>query len=148
MMEQVDDFLTSASVKGFRTLLMAMKVLDEQEVKQFLNKCEEAERNLITREKSLQALYSEFERDLVLVGATCVEDRLQDNVPETISDLQSAGIKIWMLTGDKLETAENIGYSCKLLNKNMEIIKCSNLEDVKKEFNDKTALVNERKIRQ
>ena len=147
-MEQVDDFLTSASVKGFRTLLMAMKVLDEQEVKQFLNKCEEAERNLITREKSLQALYSEFERDLVLVGATCVEDRLQDNVPETISDLQSAGIKIWMLTGDKLETAENIGYSCKLLNKNMEIIKCSNLEDVKKEFNDKTALVNERKIRQ
>jgi magnesium-transporting ATPase (P-type) len=87
MMDQVDDFLTSASVKGFRTLLMAMKVLDEQEVKQFLNKCEEAERNLITREKSLQALYSEFERDLVLVGATCVEDRLQDNVPETISDL-------------------------------------------------------------
>lgn len=147
MMEQVDDFLTSASVKGFRTLLMAMKVLDEQEVKQFLNKCEEAERNLITREKSLQALYSEFERDLVLVGATCVEDRLQDNVPETISDLQSAGIKIWMLTGDKLETAENIGYSCKLLNKNMEIIKCSNLEDVKREFNDKTALVNERKIK-
>lgn len=146
-MEQVDDFLTSASVKGFRTLLMAMKVLDEQEVKQFLNKCEEAERNLITREKSLQALYSEFERDLVLVGATCVEDRLQDNVPETISDLQSAGIKIWMLTGDKLETAENIGYSCKLLNKNMEIIKCSNLEDVKREFNDKTALVNERKIK-
>ena len=126
---------------------MAMKVLDEQEVKQFLNKCEEAERNLITREKSLQALYSEFERDLVLVGATCVEDRLQENVPETISDLQSAGIKIWMLTGDKLETAENIGYSCKLLNKNMEIIKCSNLEDVKREFNDKTALVNERKIR-
>jgi magnesium-transporting ATPase (P-type) len=52
-----------------------------------------------------------------------------------------------MLTGDKLETAENIGYSCKLLNKNMEIIKCSNLEDVKREFNDKTALVNERKIR-
>lgn len=52
-----------------------------------------------------------------------------------------------MLTGDKLETAENIGYSCKLLNKNMEIIKCSNLDDVKREFNDKTALVNERKIR-
>ena len=79
--------MTSASVKGFRTLLMAMKVLDEQEVKQFLNKCEEAERNLITREKSLQLLYNDFERDLVLVGATCVEDRLQDNVPETISDL-------------------------------------------------------------
>lgn len=109
MWEQVDTFLTQASVKGFRTLLMAMKILDEREVKDFLNKCEEAERNLLTREKALQQIFSDFERDLVLVGATCVEDRLQDNVPETISDLQSAGIKIWMLTGDKLETAENIG---------------------------------------
>lgn len=53
MMDQVDDFLTSASVKGFRTLLMAMKVLDQQEVTEFLNKCGEAERNLITREKAL-----------------------------------------------------------------------------------------------
>jgi P-type E1-E2 ATPase len=77
-----------------------------------------------------------------------VEDRLQDNVPETINDLQNAGIKIWMLTGDKLETAENIGYSCKLLNKKMEVIKCSTLEDVKREFNEKTALINEKKIRQ
>ena len=76
-----------------------------------------------------------------------MEDRLQDNVPDTISDLQSAGIKIWMLTGDKLETAENIGYSCKLLNKDMDIIKCSTLEDVKREFNEKTALINERKIK-
>lgn len=87
MMDQVDDFLTSASVKGFRTLLMAMKVLDQDEVTDFLTKCEEAERNLITREKALQQIFSDFERDLVLVGATCVEDRLQDNVPETISDL-------------------------------------------------------------
>ena len=79
--------MTSASVKGFRTLLMAMKVLDESEIRDFLNNCEAAERNLITREKSLQAIFSDFERDLVLVGATCVEDRLQDNVPETISDL-------------------------------------------------------------
>ncbi len=52
-----------------------------------------------------------------------------------------------MLTGDKLETAENIGYSCKLLTKEMEVIKCSTLDDVKREFNDKTALINEKKIR-
>jgi magnesium-transporting ATPase (P-type) len=76
IMEQVDDFLTSASVKGFRTLLMAMKVLDKTEVEDFLNKCAEAEGNLITREKALQQIFSDFERDLVLVGATCVEDRL------------------------------------------------------------------------
>lgn len=52
-----------------------------------------------------------------------------------------------MLTGDKLETAENIGYSCKLLNKDMHVIKCSTLEDVKREFNEKTAIVNDRMIR-
>ena len=80
-------------------------------------------------------MYDEFERDLVLIGATCVEDRLQDNVPQTIADLQKAGIKIWMLTGDKLETAENIGYSCRLLTNNMDVIKCSNEDDIKKNFN-------------
>lgn len=67
------------------------------------------------RDSILAGIYDRFERGIVLLGATAVEDRLQDNVPETIKDLQDAGIKIWMLTGDKLETAENIGYSCKLL---------------------------------
>jgi P-type E1-E2 ATPase len=64
------------------------------------------------------------------LGATAVEDRLQDNVPETINDLQEAGIKIWMLTGDKLETAENIGYSCKLLKNDMTVWKISSPTDV------------------
>lgn len=52
-----------------------------------------------------------------------------------------------MLTGDKLETAENIGYSCRLLNKSMEVIKCSTLEDVQKNFNEETAKINEEKMR-
>jgi magnesium-transporting ATPase (P-type) len=52
-----------------------------------------------------------------------------------------------MLTGDKLETAENIGYSCNLLTKNMEVIKCSNLDDVKRNFNAHTAKANEEKMR-
>lgn len=116
-------------------------------MRDFITRCEEAERNLLSREKELQKIYSEFEKELVLVGATCVEDRLQDRVPETIYDLQSAGIKIWMLTGDKLETAENIGYSCRLLNKDMEIIKCSNLADVQREFNDYKAQLNAEKIK-
>ena len=88
MMESVDDFLTTASVKGFRTLLMAMKVLEKREVEEFIQKCAEAEEDITTREKVLQQIFDEFERDLVLVGATCVEDRLQDNVPQTIADLQ------------------------------------------------------------
>lgn len=56
-----------------------------------------------------------LERDLYLLGATAVEDKLQPEVPETIADLLKAGIKVWMLTGDKLETAENIARSCRLI---------------------------------
>lgn len=90
----------------------------------------------MNRDKLLAGIYDEFERGLVLLGATAVEDRLQDNVPETINDLQEAGIKIWMLTGDKLETAENIGYSCKLLKKDMTVWKMSTLDDVKEVCSD------------
>lgn len=51
-------------------------------------------------------------------GATGIEDRLQENVPETIQALREAGMQVWVLTGDKLETAVNIAYSCKLLDQN------------------------------
>ena len=57
-----------------------------------------------------------MEQDLFLIGATVVEDKLQDNVPNTIKDLKLAGIKIWVLTGDKVDTAENIALSCNLMN--------------------------------
>ena len=55
------------------------------------------------------------ESELTLIGCTAVEDKLQDRVPRVIADLIDANIKVWMLTGDKLETAENIGFSCKLI---------------------------------
>jgi len=125
MMKDIDLFLTKASVKGLRTLLMAMRVIDESEYKAFLADISSAEKDVMNREKLLAQIYDKFERGLVLLGATAVEDRLQDNVPETINDLQEAGIKIWMLTGDKLETAENIGYSCKLLKNDMIVWKIS-----------------------
>lgn len=56
-----------------------------------------------------------WERGLHLIGATAIEDRLQDQVPETIEFMRNANIKVWVLTGDKVDTAKNIGYSCKLL---------------------------------
>jgi len=125
-MKDVDDFLNKASVKGLRTLLMAMRVIDAEEFAEFNRKVSDAEKDVMNREKLLVQIYDDFERGLVLLGATAVEDRLQDNVPQTIHELQDAGIKIWMLTGDKLETAENIGHSCKLLTKDMEVWKISN----------------------
>ena len=62
-------------------------------------------------------MIDKLENELFLIGATAVEDKLQDGVPNTIRDLLKAGIKVWMLTGDKLETAENIAKSCKLIDK-------------------------------
>lgn len=60
-------------------------------------------------------LIDDIERNLTLIGATAVEDKLQEDVPETLADFLKANINVWMLTGDKLETAENIGRSCNLL---------------------------------
>ena len=57
-------------------------------------------------------LESQIEANLRILGVSALEDKLQDRVPDTIQDLHIAGIKIWMLTGDKLETAENIGHLC------------------------------------
>ena len=56
-----------------------------------------------------------MERDLTLIGCTAIEDKLQDGVPQTIGLLREAGINIWMLTGDKMETAIEIAKSCNLL---------------------------------
>mmetsp|Transcript_39978 Transcript_39978/g.29484 ORF Transcript_39978/g.29484 Transcript_39978/m.29484 type:complete len:92 (+) Transcript_39978:807-1082(+) len=70
-----------------------------------------------------------MEKDLVLVGATCVEDRLQDRVPETIEALRNAGIKVWMLTGDKLETAIEIAKSCKVIQEGMRIIYTATIDE-------------------
>ena len=121
---------------------MGMRVLDESEYNAFAHECAEAEKDIMQRDKNLAQIYDRFERGLVLLGATAVEDRLQDNVPQTINDLQEAGIKIWMLTGDKLETAENIGYSCKLLKNEMVVWKISTQKDVEEVCSETKVLEN------
>jgi phospholipid-transporting ATPase len=67
---------------------MAMKVVTEDEKDEFLANCAVAEADLLNREVELEKVYSAFEKDLQLVGATAVEDRLQDDVPQTINALQ------------------------------------------------------------
>ena len=84
-----------------------------------------------------------MEKDLTLLGATAIEDKLQDGVPETISTLLKAKIRVWVLTGDKQETAINIGYSCKLLKNNSNLIKLntSSLEETKTKINEQLKAV-------
>jgi len=77
--------------------------------------------SLENREEKVNDAYEEIEKNLKLLGATAIEDKLQDGVPQCIERLARAGIKIWVLTGDKVETAYNIGLSCRLLTTDMEI---------------------------
>ncbi|KAK4292264.1 hypothetical protein Pmani_034959 [Petrolisthes manimaculis] len=104
---------------GLRTLCLAYKDLDEEYFQDWKSRHHDAAISLDNREAKLDAIYEEIEKDLLLLGATAIEDKLQDGVPQTIANLALAGIKIWVLTGDKQETAINIGYSCQLLTDEM-----------------------------
>ena len=80
-------------------------------------------------EKERNRLIDELENNMVLVGATAVEDKLQENVGETITFLKQAGIKIWLLTGDKISTAVNIAVAAGLIDADMDQVKID--EEVK-----------------
>ncbi|XP_050761559.1 phospholipid-transporting ATPase VB [Gymnogyps californianus] len=101
---------------GLRTLCIAKKVLNEDDFQKWANFRREAEAAIDDRDQLLMETAQHLETKLTLLGATGIEDRLQDGVPDTIEALREAGIQIWVLTGDKQETAVNIAYSCKLLN--------------------------------
>lgn len=107
---------------GLRTLCLAYKIISETDYQAWSAKYQEASASIDNREAKQDAVAELIERDLVLLGATAIEDRLQDGVPECIAKLARGGIKIWVLTGDKMETAINIGFSCNLLTRGMTLI--------------------------
>ncbi|CAF2090058.1 probable phospholipid-transporting ATPase 8 [Brassica rapa] len=108
---------------GLRTLVIAYREVDEEEYRmweeEFLNA-----KTLVTEDRDalIDAAADKIEKDLILLGSTAVEDKLQKGVPDCIEKLSQAGVKIWVLTGDKTETAINIGYACSLLREGMEKI--------------------------
>lgn len=108
--------------EGLRTLCIAQKELTEEEYLEFSQNYEKASSALTNREEAMDEVADAFERDLTLLGGTAIEDRLQDGVPQSIALLGKAGIKLWVLTGDKVETAINIGFSCNLLDNDMELL--------------------------
>lgn len=115
------DHLEEFASEGLRTLCLAEKELSEAEYQDWAARHEIASQALQNREEEMELLADEIERGLYLIGGTAIEDRLQDGVPQSIELLGQAGIKIWVLTGDKVETAINIGYSCNLLDNTMEL---------------------------
>ncbi|KAI9697394.1 MAG: hypothetical protein M1836_004672 [Candelina mexicana] len=108
--------------EGLRTLCIAQRELGEEEYETWNKEHDIAAAAVQDREDKLEKVSDMIERELTLLGGTAIEDRLQDGVPDTISLLGDAGIKLWVLTGDKVETAINIGFSCNLLNNDMDLI--------------------------
>ena len=115
LLEKTLEHLEEFSTEGLRTLLYAYKFLASDEYEQWASDYNAALVALEDRAQKMDEVGSRVECGLVLLGATGIEDKLQEGVPQAIEKLRRAGIKLWMLTGDKLETAVNIGYSCRLI---------------------------------
>uniref|UniRef100_A0A8D2Q432 Phospholipid-transporting ATPase n=1 Tax=Varanus komodoensis TaxID=61221 RepID=A0A8D2Q432_VARKO len=114
----VDEF----ALKGLRTLCVAYRTFTAEEYQEVEKRLHEARTALQQREERVAEVYNFIEDDLVLLGATGVEDKLQDKVQETIEALRLAGIKVWVLTGDKHETAVNVSLSCGHFHRTMNIL--------------------------
>ncbi|KFP25746.1 putative phospholipid-transporting ATPase IC, partial [Colius striatus] len=113
--EATEEALDVFASETLRTLCLCYRDISHDEFEAWNKKFMEASVATTSRDEALDKVYEEIENNLILLGATAIEDKLQDGVPETISRLSKADIKIWVLTGDKKETAENIGFSCELL---------------------------------
>uniref|UniRef100_A0A665V491 Phospholipid-transporting ATPase n=1 Tax=Echeneis naucrates TaxID=173247 RepID=A0A665V491_ECHNA len=114
--------LEQFATEGLRTLCFAYVDLEEGAYQEWLKEYTQVSTILKDRAQKLEECYELLEKNLMLLGATAIEDRLQSGVPETIATLMRADIKIWVLTGDKQETAINIGYSCRLVTHGMSLI--------------------------
>ncbi|XP_019380398.1 PREDICTED: probable phospholipid-transporting ATPase IH isoform X1 [Gavialis gangeticus] len=120
--DQIRSRVERNAVEGLRTLCVAYKKFTHKEY-DFLHKMLQSSMlALQDREKKLAEAYDKIEKDLILLGATAVEDRLQEKAADTIEALQKAGIKVWVLTGDKMETAAATCYACKLFRRNTQIL--------------------------
>ncbi|KAI0367307.1 phospholipid-transporting ATPase 1 [Pilatotrama ljubarskyi] len=107
---------------GLRTLCIAYRYLSEQEYMDWVRTYEAATNAISDRDEEIDKANEQIEHSLRILGATALEDKLQEGVPEAIETLHKAGIKLWILTGDKVQTAIEIGFSCNLLKSDMEIM--------------------------
>nr|XP_057934658.1 probable phospholipid-transporting ATPase VD isoform X2 [Doryrhamphus excisus] len=113
--EQTQKHLDGYAREGLRTLCIAKKVLEEEEYEAWLQRHTLAESSIDNRDELLFDSAERLETNLTLLGTTGIMDQLQEGVPETMDVLQRAGIKVWVLTGDKQETAINVAYACGLI---------------------------------
>ncbi|KAF3906618.1 hypothetical protein ABW20_dc0109055 [Dactylellina cionopaga] len=142
-LQHLEDYATD----GLRTLCLAMREIPEGEYQKWSQIYDRAATTINNRGDELDKAAELIEKELFLLGATAIEDKLQDGVPETIHTLQTAGIKVWVLTGDRQETAINIGMSCKLISEDMTliIINEESFEATRDNLNKKLAAIRNQK---
>ncbi|RHY26859.1 hypothetical protein DYB32_007279, partial [Aphanomyces invadans] len=118
----LDEHLKTFASEGLRTLVLAKREMSKADYDAWNKTYQAAATSLSDRDAMLDAAAEALEVNMTIVGATAIEDKLQVGVPNAIHSLAQAGIKIWVLTGDKEETAVNIGHACRLLNDGMQLL--------------------------
>ena len=122
----VEDHLHLFAMEGLRTLIMCQRTIAPDEFLVWHKRWQEVQlSNAVDKDIRLDLLGAELENNLELVGASAIEDKLQDGVPETIALMIDAGIRVWVLTGDKQETAVEIGKACNLITNDMKLLDLS-----------------------
>ncbi|KAJ3156875.1 hypothetical protein HDU86_003410 [Geranomyces michiganensis] len=122
LMDVTSQHLETFANEGLRTLCLSYRPISHEHYVRWEERYRAAQALIENRDEETDAVAETIERDLILMGATAIEDKLQEGVPETIALLAKAGIKIWVLTGDKMETAINIGFAANLLRRDMTLI--------------------------
>ena len=127
--------LNQSAEIGLRTQLMCVKYITQDEWLSFKENYNKAKCDLKNKDENVAKIQGEFEQNFIILGSTAIEDKLQDQVADTIEFIRNAGIKLWVLTGDKVSTAKNIAYSCALINNQMKQIEFekTSIEDLKEE---------------
>ncbi|XP_029942110.1 probable phospholipid-transporting ATPase IH isoform X3 [Salarias fasciatus] len=120
--DQIRARVEQNAVEGLRTLCVAYRRLNPDQYQEVCHLLSAAKLALQDRDKRLAEAYDLIEKDLILLGATAVEDRLQEKAADTIESLHKAGMKVWVLTGDKMETAAATCYASKLFRRNTQIL--------------------------
>ena len=134
LLESTQEHVDQFAHQGLRTLCYSFKILEESEYTNWLKEYEEMH-YMAAKDKSLEPKLDEIidkiESDAILLGATALEDKLQERVKRDIEDFIEADINFWMITGDKMDTAETIGYSCGIISEDSEVYKIKENKDEK-----------------
>lgn len=121
--------IDSFAEQGWRTLAFSMKTLSDSQYRRIKDNINAAYNDILNRSAKLAQAFEEIETELTLIGATAIEDKLQEDVAITLETIRQAGIKVWVLTGDKKETAINISHSCKHFSNEMIKLVITDMKD-------------------